>query len=193
MKIQHNIYSLFYAFTPIIIISFFLLDSMLNGNYKGYVFLIGLAFSIITSIIIGNTIGLSNTTVNSSETCIPFTINKMTFFSKIPINTTILIYTATNLLYTALVHDFVLQNAAFFVIITLLILNDSLYVVTNGCYSTIQIGIACLVGFIIAMLWSIVLHKSNNKSLIYNMGVDNNMLCEMPKKKTYKCKNNKKN
>jgi uncharacterized membrane protein YagU involved in acid resistance len=117
----------------------------------------------------------------------------MTFFSKIPINTTILIYTATNLLYTALVHDFVLQNAAFFVIITLLILNDSLYVVTNGCYSTIQIGIACLVGFIIAMLWSIVLHKSNNKSLIYNMGVDNNMLCEIPKKKTYKCKNNKKN
>ena len=111
MKIQHNIYSLFYVFTPIIIISFFLLDSMLNGHYKGYVFLIGLAFSIITSIIIGNTIGLSNNTVNSSETYPIY--NKQNDFSKIPINTTILMYTATNLLYTALVHDFILQNLHF--------------------------------------------------------------------------------
>ena len=49
-------------------------------------------------------------------------INNINYFSKLPVNLSILIYTATNLSYTALVNGFLLQNIAFIFIILMLII-----------------------------------------------------------------------
>ena len=58
MNIVNFKYSLVNAFLPIIIICFFLLDSLLHRNVKGLVFLIGLSFSIMATIFVGNSFGL---------------------------------------------------------------------------------------------------------------------------------------
>ena len=59
----------------------------------------------------------------------------------------------------------------------------------NYCFTPLQVSVAMLSSLFVGVLWSYVLHQSNNKYLIYNVGYDNNMICELPKKKTYKCKN----
>ena len=47
-------YPLVNALLPIIIVSFFLLDSMIFNNIKGITFLIGMGFSIMANVFIGN-------------------------------------------------------------------------------------------------------------------------------------------
>lgn len=187
MKLENNLYSIYYALIPIIIISFFLLDSLINKHVRGYIFLVGLAFSLITSFMIGNTFDFDSVK-NPNELCIPFTINNMSTYSNLPLNSTILFYTATNLLYTALLNNFVLQNFAFIMFIILLTSVDFYWVISNKCYSVQQVIAGSLIGLWVAVLWSFILHKSNNKYFVYNIGVDNTTLCEIPKKKTYKCK-----
>ena len=184
---SYNVYSLFHAFIPIIIICFFLLDSMINKNMRGIVFLFGMAFSLITSTIIYNLFHFTSTG-KENEVCAPFTIKNINYFSKLPVNLSILIYTATNLSYTALVNGFLLQNIAFIFIILMLIITDSVFITANYCFTPFQVCVAMLTSFLVGVLWSYVLHNSNNKYLIYNVGFDNNMVCEIPKKKTYKCK-----
>ena len=71
---SYNVYSLFHAFIPIIIICFFLLDSMINKNMRGIVFLFGMAFSLITSTIIYNLFHFTSTG-KENDVCAPFTIN----------------------------------------------------------------------------------------------------------------------
>ncbi len=187
MKLEFNLYSIYYALIPIIIISFFLLDSLINKHIKGYIFLVGLAFSLITSFMIGNTFDFESVK-SPSDICIPFTINSMSTFSNLPLNSTILSYTATNLLYTALLNSFVLQNFGFIIFIIILISIDSYWVVSNKCYTVQQVSAGSLIGVLVALLWSFILHKSNNKYMVYNIGIDNTTICEIPKKKTYKCK-----
>jgi hypothetical protein len=184
---SYNVYSLFHAFIPIIIICFFLLDSMINKNMRGIVFLFGMAFSLITSTIIYNLFNFTSTG-KENDICAPFTINSINYFSKLPVNLSILIYTATNLSYTALVNGFLLQNIAFIFIILMLIITDSVFITANYCFTPFQVCVAMLTSFLVGILWSYVLHNSNNKYLIYNVGFDNNMVCEIPKKKSYKCK-----
>jgi hypothetical protein len=43
-----------------------------------------------------------------------------------------------------------------------------------------------MVTIIVTIIWSVVIHKSNNKSIIYNLGLKNDATCQIPKKKTMK-------
>ena len=49
-----NIYYLTYLFAPFILVSFFLLNSIINLDIKGLVYLIGLIITLTVSIFIGN-------------------------------------------------------------------------------------------------------------------------------------------
>ena len=186
MKIFNNQYSLINAFLPFIIICFFLLDSMIYKNIKGIVFLIGLSFTIMMTIFVGNSFDFSYTNMN--DICQPFTINNTVKFTKFPLNPSILIFTAIYLPYTIFKNNFVLSNLNFLIIIALVIISDSLWLIQNNCYNVQQLLVSSGIGLIVSLIWSVVIHKSNNKSIIYTLGVDNNSVCEVPKKKTFKCK-----
>lgn len=191
MNIFNYKYSLVNAFLPIIIICFFLLDSLLHKNAKGLIFLIGLSFSIMMTIFVGNAFGLSS--LKGNDICQPFTINNTVYHSGLPLNPTILIFTTVYLTYTVAKNNFLLNNMFFFIIMFFIIITDNIWLIQNKCYSPGQIIASNVIGLLVALLWSFVIHKSNNKSLIYMLGTDNNNTCEIPKKKTFKCKYKPKN
>lgn len=180
-------YALVNVFIPIIIISFFLLDSIIYNNIKGLVFLAGLSFTIMATIFIGNSFNM-NTTVPKNEICKTFTFDALSNYTRLPINPSLLMFTMIYLVYTMLKNNFVLINMNFLIIMSLVLITDNLWLLQNECYSTKQIVISNAIGLIVSLLWSYVIHKSNNKSIIYNVGVDSASTCEIPKRKTYKCK-----
>jgi len=67
-------YTMVHIFIPILIISFFLLDSMINRNVKGIVFLIGLAFTVMANIFIMSTFNIKQTE-SKNKLCNPITLN----------------------------------------------------------------------------------------------------------------------
>lgn len=186
MKISNNYYSLANAFLPIIIICFFLLDSMIYKNVRGIIFIIGICFCIMSTILVGNTFNFSKLD-NLSEICTPFSMNNMSRYSNIPLSTSMIVFTAVSLIFTIIKYNLITTNIPFILIMALLIITDSLWLAQNNCYTNYQILFSCLTGAIIAVLWSHILHKSNNKQFIYTLGIDNNNICEIPKKKAFKC------
>ena len=84
-------------------------------------------------------------------------------------------------------------NIPFILIIILLTISDSLWLIQNNCFSGYQTMISVFSGILFGLLWSFTLNKSNNKDIIYNVGINNYQTCNIPKNKTYKCKTKKNN
>ena len=187
MNLFYPSYAYINSFLPIIIISFFLLDSFIFKNLKGIVFLVGLVFAIMTSIIINNTIKIDNYE-NSNKLCNPFTIYDISKNFHLPVNPIILLYTFIYLVSIMVNNGFVLNNIAYIFIMGAIIIKDSLWLAENKCFTSNQIVVSSLIGIFVSLLWSYIIHKSNNKSILYTVGVDSNDTCEIPKNKTYKCK-----
>lgn len=187
MNLFYPSYAYVNSFLPIIIISFFLLDSFIFKNLKGIVFLAGLLFAIMSSIIINNTFTITRYE-NNNKVCSPFTINDISKNFNLPLNPIILLYTFVYLVSIMLNNGFVLNNFAYIFIMGTVIIKDIFWLAENKCFTSNQIIMSSAIGISMSLLWSLVLQKSNNKSILYTIGVNSNDTCEVPKKKTYKCK-----
>ena len=187
MKELDNVNILLNAITPIIIICFFLLDSMLYRNLKGIVFLIGLSISIITTVLVSNTINIPQPLSDKTQ-CIPFTFNSSPASIKFPLTPNIIIFTITSLAITMLHNNFILANIGFIFTMLSIFTVNIIWLLEQKCFSVLHISIATMVGLITAILWSYILNKSNNKQYLYNLGVSSNDTCQIPKRKTFKCK-----
>lgn len=184
---KYNVYSFFNAFLPLVIISFFLLDSLFNINLKGVILVLGVFINILVTIIVGNSFDI-DTDIKQNDICTPFTISNMQTFTRLPINTSLLCFVFIYLLSIAGLHGFMLINIPFIAFMTLLIMTDSLWLIQNNCFTGKQTFISACTGILFALLWSFIINKTNNKQLLYNIGINNYNVCEVPKKRSYKCK-----
>ena len=192
MAIKYNFYSLINAFIPLFLISFLLLDSMLNVNLKGLVLVLGICINVLVTIIIGNSLNIQPYDANNII-CSPFSISSVISFNRLPLNTTILSFVFIYLTTISASNGNILINIPSLLIIILLIISDSLWLIQNGCFSGYQTVISSFIGLLFGLIWSFAITKSNNKDLMYNIGINSYETCNIPKNKTYKCKTKKTN
>lgn len=192
MTVKYNFYSLINAFISLFVISFFLLDSMLNANLKGLILVLGICMNIIVTVIIGNSLNITPNE-NSNLICSPFTISNVISFNKLPLNASILSFVFMYLISVSAISGNILINIPFFVIVFFLLISDNLWLIYNNCFSGYQTIVSTFSGLLFGIIWSFMLTKSNNKELIYNIGINNYQTCNIPKNKTYKCKTKKEN
>ena len=192
MAIKYNFYSLINAFIPLLLISFLLLDSMLNVNLKGLVLVLGICINVLVTIIIGNSLNIQPYDANNII-CSPFSISSVISFNRLPLNTTILSFVFIYLTTISASNGNILINIPSLLIIILLIISDSLWLIQNGCFSGYQTVISSFIGLLFGLIWSFAITKSNNKDLMYNIGINSYETCNIPKNKTYKCKTKKTN
>ena len=192
MTVSYNFYSLINAFIPLFLISFFLLDSMLNVNLKGIILVLGICINVLVTIIVGNSLNIP-VKETSNLICTPFTVSNIISFNRLPLNTTILSFVFIYLTSISAISGNMLINIPFILIIILLTISDSLWLIQNNCFSGYQTIISAFSGILFGLLWAFAINKSNNKDIIYNVGINNYQTCNIPKNKTYKCKTNKNN
>ena len=212
-----NVSYLAFRMAPFIIVSFFVLQSILNVDIKGIIYLSGLLM-ICTIITYMN--GIVNSIIDTTDTDNPLPNPKCSiitlgeaggYLSKIPLSLTVYSFTFFYLLIFIMntastntkgvldpkslssksINTVLQQNAPIFIIFPLLIILESIWLLTYNCVQNILIrgGIAIFLGSIWGTIWALIISSSGNPNLQYlsKSGVD---VCNRPSKSLYKCKKN---
>ncbi len=196
---------LFLIILPFIIVSFFILLSILNADMKGIIYIIGLTVSILTTYLIGNNFSLFYYLSNPNELCNNISIQNFSY--NLPINQNLIGYTLSYILYSSIIsrlktdennikiwdtdsiRNAIFDNIYFIVFLIAILIFDIIWNIQNSCFNFPQLLISSIIGSIIGLLWGYIISTSNSKYLQYST---NNNYCTTPKKKAFKCKKAKK-
>ena len=182
---------LFLRLAPFILVCFFSLASIFNSDFKGLVYLIGLLCACFANVMLGGALtfipAVDMTT--RPEICSAITISGAADVSKLPMGQTVFGYTFAYLLYTILSpkENLVNKNIPTIIFFTVLILFDGWWNANNGCYNIWQLLASLIIGSIAGVIWAAFIDSTNDNSLKYFAGLNNNEVCGRAAKQTFKC------
>ena len=210
-----NVSYLAFRMAPFIIVTFFVLQSILNVDIKGIIYLAGL---LMVCTIITYMNGIVSSITGDTEEILPnakcsiITLGEAGgYLSKIPLSLTVYSFTFFYLLIFVLntastnpkgvldsksisklsINTALQQNVPLLIIFPSLIILESFWLLTNNCVQNILIrgGIAIILGGIGGVCWSLLISSIGKPELQYlsKSGVD---VCNRPSKSLYKCKKN---
>lgn len=186
-----NILYMFFRMAPFIIVSYFTLQSILNQDFKGVIYLIGL---IVTSFIVylvaavlPEEKGLMPSDY-SKVRCTQLTIGNNYPISKLPLSQTVFGYTLTYLSYFIGVNNLQTQNMATFILFPIIILADIFWNVTNFCSTPKYLLLSLIISSIIGLLWAMLIESTGVGGFAYLTGITNKDVCSRPTKSLYKCR-----
>jgi len=188
-----NIVSFTYLFlrlAPFILVCFFTLSSIFNQDFKGLVYIAGLLFSSFTTIIIGNALSdiIPSITGDKPDICNMISVGQTDNISKLPLGQSVISYTFGYLLYGIIKFNYVKQNIATLVFFPVLLLFDIIWNASNGCYHIMQIIASLIIGGLFGVFWGYIIASTKTPALQYFSGINNNEVCSVPSKQTFKCK-----
>ena len=181
-----NILNLFALISPILLGFFLIMGSIFNQNIKGLIYLGGILISAIISLLISNLIGKrpdQNRPTNCDLIQIPF-INNL--FVCPSFTSVFLGFTIAYLMLPMIYNNQI--NYILFVTLILLFFIDAISKYLKKCNDLLDITTGGLLGIILGSIQFALLHYSKLDSLLYfDDLVSNNVICERPRKQTFKC------
>jgi hypothetical protein len=187
-----NIVSFTYLFlrlAPFILVCFFTLSSIFNQDFKGLVYIAGLLFSSFTTIILGNALAdFIPQVIEKPDICNMISMGQTGDISKLPLGQSVISYTFGYLLYGIIKFNYIKQNIATLVFFPVLQLFDIVWNATNSCYSIWQLILSLIIGGLFGVAWGAIIASTKTPALQYFSGINNNEVCSVPSKQTFKCK-----
>ena len=191
-----NILYMFFRLSPFIIVSYFTLQSILNQDLKGVIYLIGLIVTSFVVYLIASVLPEEPVSKDSSDLmkvkCSQLTIGSSQPISKLPLSQTVFGYTLTYLSYFIGVNNLQSQNVPIFILFPLLILGDIFWSTTNRCSSPKYLLISLIISSIVGLLWAMLIESTGVGGFAYLTGIANKDVCSRPTKSLYKCRSIKK-
>ena len=183
-----NILYTAYRLSPFILVSFFILSSFLNQDFKGLIYLAGLVFACFLSAVTGKWTSIFNeTNADADMICKTLTLTKEGNFSNLPLSMTIFTYTFGYLLYIIILYGLAKDNIATIILFSILIIVDWTWNITFSCSNHINLIAAFLIGAGIGVGWSAIIASTNQVSLQYFNGISNKEVCSLNKKVKFRC------
>jgi hypothetical protein len=181
-----NILYTSYRLSPFILVSFFILSSLLNQDFKGLIYLAGLLFACFLSAVVGkfNTFNMSE---SSEIVCNTLTLTTSEPFSKLPLSMTIFTYTFGYLLYIIIYNSLAIDNIFTIILFSLLIIVDWTWNITFNCNNHMRLFASFLIGAGVGVGWSAVIVSTNQVALQYFNGLSNKEVCSINKKVKFRC------
>lgn len=200
-----NVAYLIFRLGPIILVSYFLLQSIFNLDPRGFVYLVGLVLTAITSSIAGQflSFGMGDFQPGQDFRCntmylgvIPIDGTSVEPFSKVPL--TLLAYSYTfAYLFTSFVAPPITytnamitlqQNASSLIMIAVLAILEAFWLISHACNSPIFISIAIVLGVLCGVFWTYIVRWTKEPRFQY-MSLSNVEVCSKPSKTIYRCRN----
>ena len=181
-----NIFYTSYRLSPFILVSFFILSSLLNQDFKGLIYLAGLLFACFLSAVVGK-FNTFNMTEHSEIVCDTLTLTTGEPFSKLPLSMTIFTYTFGYLLYIIAYNGLAIDNIFTIILFSLLIIVDWTWNITFNCNNHMRLFASFLIGAGIGVGWSAVIASTNQVALQYFNGLSNKEVCAINKKVKFRC------
>ena len=174
---------------PIFIVFYFIFDSIIQVNLKGFTFIIGLIITTILTVLGGNNISFINKKEPNKDFCFPISINNFVNISNLPISQSIYAFTFFYLTVPLLKYNFFIgYNTILFILFLFLIGTDMLLLYKYNCFSMKQITMSLFIGSFIGIMYISTLLNSNKKNIIYIPGIPQSSVCDLPKRKGYRCR-----
>lgn len=210
MNTQYNIFNVLYLvfrLAPIVVISFFMLQSLFNLDPRGFVYLIGLFSCTMLSSIAGQllSVGMGDTfQVGQSFKCNTFYLGSIPVgtggvvepLSKVPLNVMLYSYTLSYL-FTSFVAPPVTyknsiitlqQNWTTLLLFIFLIFSEIAWLLSNSCNSLVFIMVAVAIGTLFGVLWTYIIRWLKEPRLQYT-SMNHVDVCSKPSKTVYRCRN----
>jgi len=182
---------LFLRLAPFVLVCFFSLTSVLNQDFKGIVYLVGLLLSCSIVYTCDNWSAFKRpaTIEKQPDFCSMFTIGSNEAFKNLPISQTTFGYTFNYLFYFIIKNKSYAQNIATLIFFPILIIADLCWNWNpqNKCYLPRQsIAAFCIAG-VIGFAWAAFIDSTKNPDIAYFPGMSNAEICSRPSKQTFKC------
>jgi len=187
---------MFFRLSPFIIVSYFTLQSILNQDLKGVIYLVGLIVTSFIVYLIASMLPEEPVSKNSNDLmkvkCTQLTIGSGNPISQLPLSQTVFGYTLTYLSYFIGVNNLQSQNIPIFILFPVLILGDIFWSTTNSCSSPKYLLISLIISSIVGLLWAMLIESTGVGGFAYLTGIANKDVCSRPTKSLYKCRSIKK-
>lgn len=201
-----NVAYLIFRLAPIIIISYFLLQSMFHLDPKGVIYVIGLllgtVITVSASYMLEKGVGDTSSSI-ASHRCNTFYLGSIPVggeiinpLSKAPLNILVYAYTLSYLVtsFTAppVTYNNALvalkQNVAVLILFPLLLILEAIWLMGNNCTSVVFTAISLSIGIVWGVSWAYLIRATKRADLQY-LNIGNIEVCSRPSKTVYRCKN----
>lgn len=204
-----NIIYLAFRLAPFILVCFFTLESFLNWNLKGIIYLFGLLFACVT-VTLCSVLVTPHTIPTTNNICNLITIGQnASYISQLPLSSAVfsftLFYLLTFIINVGYAHaeaskagvDHIskitavsksaAQNGPILALFPILIIIDSAWNTIYGCSNPANIVMAIVISGIIGVLWALIITSTKNPNLFYISNYVGDV-CSRPTKTKFRCK-----
>jgi hypothetical protein len=177
---------LFFRLAPFILVCFFTLGSIINGELKGFVYLVGLVFTCFISFQFVSALGESGLGTTKAPVCNLYTINS--FVSDVtPISLVILSYTFFYLVFPIGKYKLAIDNIPVLIFFPILILAEAFWILTKGCFPVLNCFVAFVVGGGLGVAWAAIIDATKLRGLQYYSIGTNRERCSMASNQKFVC------
>lgn len=184
--VQYNypsFFSFFSMISPFLVVLLFVLNSVINSNFKGFVYLLGVL--LLLFIVLGLQQSLFKTLKSDANpTCKLFEFPLM--FSTVPsLNSSIFLYTIIYMVIPMLSNG--VLNLPLIIILLCAYGMDVSIRVKNRCTTPIGIVMGSVVGLVWGLTWYFTVFSTAPSLLYYDDLISNKVACSRPSEQKFKC------
>ena len=168
--------------SPYLLVLVLLLNSIINSNIKGLIYLFGVIILFFVVFLFQSSINVSSDA--DPGHCKLFS-SAIPYYSIPSFNSALFLFTLVYVLIPMIANN--VLNLPFICILLILFAIDSAIRNQNRCTTLIGIFFGGIIGIIIAILWYLIINSNAPNLLYYDELISNKVACSRPTQQKFKC------
>lgn len=178
---------LFFRFAPFLIVGYMTMGSIITGQIRGFVYLIGLCFSMVCTFLFMSSFGGTGPdSANSSLICRNFSLNGMVN-NKVPLGLAIISHTFFYLVYTIAKYRLEVYNLPVLIVFPVLLIAEIFWNLQNSCFTVTQCIMALILAGGLGVTYSVIIDELKMPKLQFLSAGSTREVCNMPQKQKFRC------
>jgi hypothetical protein len=177
-----NMFTFLSIISPYVIVLVLLLNSIINSNIKGLIYLFGIIILFFVVFLFQSSI---NVISDATPGYCKLFSSAIPYYSIPSFNSALFLFTLVYMLIPMIVSNVI--NLPFICILLILFAVDAVIRTQNRCTSLIGIFFGGMIGIIIAILWYLIINSNAPELLYYDDLISNKVACSRPTQQKFKC------
>ena len=169
--------------SPYVIVLLLLLNSIINSNIKGLIYVFGVIILFFIVLLFQSSINVAGKYVPPSY-CRLFS-SQVPYYSIPSFNSALIMFTFVYILIPMVVYN--AMNLPFLCILLILFAIDTGIRVQNKCTTMVGILFGGVIGIVISIMWYLIISSNSPDLLYYDDLISNKVACSRPTKQQFKC------